>query len=81
MNHFTDTLKGNVPTTLVSLAAILLAALARLASCGTSIIIQKDWVVVVAGGDTELLATINSILRTIGHQLTLLSTPPSPFVS
>ena len=53
------------PTLLVSVVAILLAAVARLASCGTNIIIQKDWIVVVAGGDTDRLATMNSILRTI----------------
>ena len=53
------------PTLIVSVVAILLAAVARLASCGTNIIIQKDWIVVVAGGDTDQLATMNSILRTI----------------
>ena len=53
------------PTLIVSVVAILLAAVARLASCGTNIIIQKDWIVVVAGGDTDRLATMNSILRTI----------------
>merc|ERR1719184_30542 len=53
------------PTLIVSVVAIMLAAVARLASCGTNIIIQKDWIVVVAGGDTDKLATMNSILRTI----------------
>jgi len=53
------------PTLIVSVVAIVLAAVARLASCGTNIIIQKDWIVVVAGGDTDRLATMNSILRTI----------------
>ena len=40
---------GN-PTLIVSVVAIVLAAVARLASSGTNIIIQKDWIVVVAGG-------------------------------
>jgi len=57
--------EGSQPTLIVSVVAILLAAVARLASCGTNIIIQKDWIVVVAGGDTDRLATMNSILRTI----------------
>jgi len=57
--------EGGNPTLVVSVVAILLAAVARLASCGTNIIIQKDWIVVVAGGDTDRLATMNSILRTI----------------
>jgi len=51
--------------TAVSVAAILLASLARLASTGTNIIIQKDWVVVIAAGDADRLARMNSILRTI----------------
>merc|ERR1719209_2268122 len=57
--------EGSHPTLVVSVVAIMLAAVARLASCGTNIIIQKDWIVVVAGGDTDRLATMNSILRTI----------------
>merc|ERR1719427_2502656 len=49
----------------VSVGAIILASIARLASSGTNIIIQKDWIVVIAGDDTDLLAKMNSILRTI----------------
>jgi len=56
---------GSWVTTLVSSGGILLASIARLASSGTNIIIQKDWVVVIAEGDTDLLAKMNSILRTI----------------
>jgi len=52
-------------TSLVCVGAILLASVARLASSGTNIIIQKDWVVVIADGDTDHLAKMNSILRTI----------------
>lgn len=42
------------PTLIVSVFAITLAAVARLASCGTNIIIQKDWIVVIAGGDKQV---------------------------
>merc|ERR1719427_1588283 len=49
----------------VSVGAIILASIARLASPGTNIIIQKDWIVVIAGEDSDLLAKMNSILRTI----------------
>merc|ERR550519_2737081 len=49
----------------VSVGAIILAPIARLASSGTNIIIQKDWIVVIAGEDSDLLAKMNSILRTI----------------
>ena len=50
---------------IVSTLAIVLASVGRLASSGVNIIIQKDWIVVVAGGDTDRLAAMNSILRTI----------------
>jgi len=56
---------GSWVTVLVSSGGIFLASVARLASSGTNIIIQKDWVVVIAKGDTDLLAKMNSILRTI----------------
>jgi len=55
----------NMVTIGVSVGAIILASIARLASSGTNIIIQKDWIVVIAGNDTDLLAKMNSILRTI----------------
>jgi len=49
----------------VSVASIILASIARLASSGVNIIIQKDWIVVIAENDTDRLAKMNSILRTI----------------
>merc|ERR1719430_2557789 len=55
----------NLVTAAVSVGAIILASIARLASSGTNIIIQKDWIVVIAGEDSDLLAKMNSILRTI----------------
>jgi len=54
-----------VATVLVSIFSILFASLARLASSGVNIIIQKDWIVVIAENDTDRLAKMNSILRTI----------------
>merc|ERR1712110_106667 len=54
-----------VATVLVSISSILFASLARLASSGVNIIIQKDWIVVIADNDTDRLAKMNSILRTI----------------
>ena len=51
--------------TIVSVVSILLASLARLASSGVNIIIQKDWIVVIANSDNDRLAKMNSILRTI----------------
>merc|ERR1712038_853287 len=54
-----------VATVLVSISSILFASIARLASSGVNIIIQKDWIVVIAEKDTDRLARMNSILRTI----------------
>jgi len=50
---------------LVSVIAIILASVARLASSGVNIIIQKDWIVIIADNDNDILAKMNSILRTI----------------
>jgi len=50
---------------LVSVIAIILASVARLASSGVNIIIQKDWIVIIADNDNDKLAKMNSILRTI----------------
>jgi len=50
---------------IVSVLAIFLASVARLASSGVNIIIQKDWIVVIANNNTDKLARMNSILRTI----------------
>lgn len=41
------------------------SAVAKLASTGNVIILQKDWIVVITGNDTHMLANMNSILRTI----------------
>merc|ERR1719384_681888 len=49
----------------VSVSSIILASMARLTSSGVNIIIQKDWIVVIAENDTDRLAKMNSILRTI----------------
>lgn len=50
---------------IVSVLAIILASIARLASSGVNIIIQKDWIVVIANNNTDKLARMNSVLRTI----------------
>jgi len=44
---------------------ITFSSVARLASSGTVIILQKDWIVVISDNDTDYLAKMNSILRTI----------------
>jgi len=49
----------------VVVASIALCAVAKLASAGTVILIQRDWIVVIANGDKDRLAKMNSVLRTI----------------
>ncbi|CAK8674674.1 ferroportin-like [Clavelina lepadiformis] len=49
----------------VQIGAIITGAIGNLASVATGIIIQKDWIVVVAGGKKDLLADLNSMVRRI----------------
>ena len=49
----------------VKVAAILIGCVTQLASTAMAIIIQKDWIVVVAGGNLEVLANLNSVTRRI----------------
>ena len=39
--------------------------IANLASVGCKIVIERDWIVIVASGDENKLATMNSVFRTI----------------
>ena len=47
------------------IATIIFAVVSNLASVGSKISIEKDWVVVIANNDREKLTKINSIFRTI----------------
>ena len=49
----------------VKIAAVVLGAIALLASTGAAIIIQKDWIVVLAGDDKEMLTSLNCATRRI----------------
>lgn len=44
---------------------IIFAVIANLASVGTKIAVEKDWVVVIAGGNSDKLAKMNATFRTI----------------
>ena len=44
---------------------IVISDVANLSSVGSKIVVEKDWIVVVAGGDENKLATMNSVFRTI----------------
>ena len=53
----------------------MVANVGNLASVGQKIVVEKDWIVVVAGDDDERLASMNAVFRTI--DLTALVLPPS----
>ena len=44
---------------------IVVANVANLASVGCKIVIERDWIVVIASGDESRLATMNAVFRTI----------------
>ena len=50
---------------IVAVAIILINCVAYLASVGSKIVVEKDWIVVIAGEDRNRLANINSVFRTI----------------
>ena len=64
----------NVPEWIVPTAVIIVANIANLASVGCKIVIERDWIVVVASGDENKLATMNAVFRTI-NLTTLLIAP------
>jgi len=49
----------------VPILTILLAVIANLASVGSKIAVEKDWIVVISGNDNNKLASMNSVFRTI----------------
>ena len=49
----------------IATLTISIAIVSTLASMGSKIVVEKDWIVVIAGGDSDRLATMNSIFRTI----------------
>jgi len=66
---------GSWVTFLVALISIAIALVANLSSTGSKIVVEKDWIVVIAGGDDDKLAKMNSIFRTI--DLVCLTAAPS----
>jgi len=52
-------------TILVAVLSIVIALVSTLSSAGSKIVVEKDWIVVIAGGDDDKLASMNSIFRTI----------------
>ena len=51
--------------TLVPIVTIILADIGQIASVGSKIILEKDWIVVVSRKNDDRLAQINAVFRTI----------------
>lgn len=49
----------------VKVGSIFLGGISQLGSTATGIIIQKDWIVVIASGDNDFMANLNSMVRRI----------------
>jgi len=49
----------------VAVLTASIAILANLASAGSRVVVEKDWVVVISGGSEDNLAQLNTIFRTI----------------
>ena len=62
-----EDLFGSEEATSIAIATltISIAIVSTLASMGSKIVVEKDWIVVIAGGDSNRLAAMNSIFRTI----------------
>jgi len=58
-------LLGSWVTAVVATLSIVIALVSTLSSAGSKIVVEKDWIVVIAGGDDDKLASMNSIFRTI----------------
>ena len=58
----------------VPIVTIILAAISQLASVGSKIVVEKDWIVVIADSNDDRLAQINAVFRTI--DLTALTLSP-----
>jgi iron-regulated transporter 1 len=56
---------GPAAPILAAVVAIALAVCSTLASMGSKIVVEKDWIVIIASGDVDRLAKMNSIFRTI----------------
>jgi len=56
---------GSWISAVVAAVSIALGLVSTLASVGSKIVVEKDWIVVIAGGDDDKLARLNSIYRTI----------------
>lgn len=58
VNQFSDTVR-----IVMAVAVVVVNCVAYLASVGSKIVVEKDWIVVIAGDDNNRLANINSVFR------------------
>ena len=58
---------------MVSAIVIIVATVANLSAVGSKIVVEKDWIVVIADGDNNRLANINAVFRTVDLTCLVLS--------
>ncbi len=57
---------GDFMVSVMGVVVIVIGTVANVASQGTKIVVERDWIVVMAGrGDNDQLAAMNSVFRTI----------------
>ncbi len=56
---------GDYMVTVAGVVTIVIGTIANLGSQGSKIVVERDWIVVVAGRDNNRLAAMNSVFRTI----------------
>ena len=66
LSHRDDALPGPLWGAATVAVVIAFSSASKLASTGTTIVVQKDWLVVICDGDLDRLAAMNSVLRTVG---------------
>merc|ERR1719229_636776 len=66
LSHRDDVLPGPLWCAATVAVVIAFSSASKLASTGTTIVVQKDWLVVICDGNLDRLAAMNSVLRTVG---------------
>ncbi len=56
---------GDYMITVAGSTLVVIGTVANLASQGSKIVVERDWIIVVAGRDNDRLAAMNAVFRTI----------------
>ena len=72
LEHFLHLPSLSTAKYITIIGVIFFSSVARLASSGTVIILQKDWIVVISDNDTDYLASMQSKLQLSSHIISFL---------